>query len=341
MTYISSRALASKHHGVLSQQHQSQGVHTSASMEELMAACSSCKHQLMLSRQHQSQGLHTSASMEELMAECCSPARFLTCAQVQRGCMIDSVYQSRLGATPKPRGAYLGFNGGADGSMQLMQAPADAFKATPKLGGAYLSFNGGADGGVQLMKAGLQVAPVALAVALHEEAGGPEPGLLPAPRCRLPAGLQSRRHLLKQLLLQPLHALLHLHTSAAFNNMSALMSKVSLRKREEAACCVSAGAVLEQGHFGQPLHDLLRLCVTVWMRFSALGPVLIVDCRTIVVCTMCKGCMGTDMDGKAHEHNVLSSWCTVCRGYDNNVGSVKALRGGMQEHEDNPWQPCS
>ena len=114
------------------------------------------------------------------------------------------------------------------------QAPSNAFTATSKPRGAYLGFNGGADGGMQLMQAGLQVAPVPLAVALHEEAGGPEPGLLPAPRCRLPAGLQGCCHLLKQLLLQPLHALLHLHTSKAQVNMSVHVSKGLLRKREEA-----------------------------------------------------------------------------------------------------------
>ena len=49
-----------------------------------------------------------------------------------------------------------------------------------------------------------------MARAAVEEAGGAMPGLLPAPRGVQPAGLQHTAHLKKKLLLQALHALLHL-----------------------------------------------------------------------------------------------------------------------------------
>ena len=81
--------------------------------------------------------------------------------------------------------------------------------------GQYLSFNGGADGGVELIQLVLQLQLVGLAVARPavEETTRPMPGLLPPPRGVLPAGLQNIAHITKQLLLQALHALLHLqHT---------------------------------------------------------------------------------------------------------------------------------
>lgn len=68
------------------------------------------------------------------------------------------------------------------------------------------------------------------------------------------------------------------------------------------------------------------------MSFSALGQVLIIDCHTIVVYTERNGCTGTDIYGKAHEHSAVSCLSTLCRGCDNNVDLVEALRGRMQEH---------
>ncbi len=56
----------------------------------------------------------------------------------------------------------------------------------------------------------LQLVGLCMARAAVEEAGGAMPGLLPAPRGVQPAGLQHTAHLKKKLLLQALHALLHL-----------------------------------------------------------------------------------------------------------------------------------
>ena len=75
---------------------------------------------------------------------------------------------------------------------------------------------------MQLIQLVLQLQLVGLCVARAavEEAGGPVPGLLPAPRGMQPAGLQHIAHLKKKLLLQLLHALLHLkgaqHTFQVF-----------------------------------------------------------------------------------------------------------------------------
>lgn len=80
---------------------------------------------------------------------------------------------------------------------------------------AYLSLNGGADGSMQLRQLVLQLQLVGLCMARAavEEPGRPVPGLLPAPRGVQPAGLQHTGHLMKQLLLQALHALLHLYNT--------------------------------------------------------------------------------------------------------------------------------
>ncbi len=56
----------------------------------------------------------------------------------------------------------------------------------------------------------LQLMGLCMARAAVEEARGPVPGLLPAPRGVQPAGLQHTGHLMKKPLLQALHALLHL-----------------------------------------------------------------------------------------------------------------------------------
>ena len=65
---------------------------------------------------------------------------------------------------------------------------------------------------MQLIQLGLQLQLVGLAVARAavEEAGGPVPGLLPPPGRVQPAGLQHIAHVTKKLLLEALHALLHL-----------------------------------------------------------------------------------------------------------------------------------
>ena len=56
----------------------------------------------------------------------------------------------------------------------------------------------------------LQLMSLSVAGSAVEKASSPVPGLLPAPGGRQPAGLQHTRHVTKELLLQPLHALLHL-----------------------------------------------------------------------------------------------------------------------------------
>ncbi len=82
----------------------------------------------------------------------------------------------------------------------------------PKTARTHLSLNGRADGSMQLIQLVLQLQLVGLCMARAavEEAGGAVPGLLPAPRGVQPAGLQHTAHLKKKLLLQSLHALLHL-----------------------------------------------------------------------------------------------------------------------------------
>lgn len=94
----------------------------------------------------------------------------------------------------------------------------------PKLHMPYLSFDGGADGSMQLIQLVLQFQLVGFAVprAAVQETGGPVPGLLPAPRGVLPAGLQHICHVTKKLLLQALHALLYLmeHTLPAVSKLA-------------------------------------------------------------------------------------------------------------------------
>ena len=57
----------------------------------------------------------------------------------------------------------------------------------------------------------LQLMGLGVAGAAVEEAGSPVPGLLPPPGGVQPVGLQHMSHITKKLLLQALHALLHLH----------------------------------------------------------------------------------------------------------------------------------
>lgn len=65
---------------------------------------------------------------------------------------------------------------------------------------------------MQLIQLGLQLQLVRLSVAgaAIEEAGSLVPGLLPAPWRVQPAWLQYSTHVTKKLLLQALHAVLHL-----------------------------------------------------------------------------------------------------------------------------------
>ena len=65
---------------------------------------------------------------------------------------------------------------------------------------------------MQLIQTVLQLLLVSRAVAgsAVDEASGPVPGLLPPPGRVQPARLEHRAHVAKKLLLETLHALLHL-----------------------------------------------------------------------------------------------------------------------------------
>lgn len=93
-----------------------------------------------------------------------------------------------------------------------MPAGLFALRHQELLGVSYLSLNGGADGSMQLIQLVLQLQLLGLAVprTAVQETTSTVPGLLPASRGVLPAGLQHVCHIPKQLLFEALHALLHL-----------------------------------------------------------------------------------------------------------------------------------